>query len=181
MYRCLKMNMKKILILGLILIAVGSTLTAISAGNIVSTTSENVVLENNKLTINGVNFNIPEGYEEIESDVDTSGSDGDNDGDDDTNDVEDIDGTAVDKVISADFKNSAGDKIEIDVGIKANDEKIAEINPVNSEKKSINDKEGYLIKETDDGKTQYKFEYLEDGKIVKIVTNNEDLLSQIIA
>jgi hypothetical protein len=33
----------------------------------------------------------------------------------------------------------------------------------------------------DDGRTEYKFEYLQDGKIVKIVTNNEDVITQVLA
>lgn len=167
--------MKKLLIIGLILLTIGSTLTAISAAD-TNTTSGNVLLENNKLTINDIQFNIPDGFNQTETETDTSGVDEDGE-----KDTEDIDGTVVDKVISQDFTNSAGDKIEIDVGTKANNEKIASINPANSEQKTINNKNGYLIKESDDGKTEYKFEYLEDGKLVKIVVNNEDLLSQIIA
>lgn len=33
----------------------------------------------------------------------------------------------------------------------------------------------------DDGITEYKFEYLNNGKIVKIETNNENIISQVIA
>ena len=107
------MNMKKLLILGLILIAFSTTLTALSADEKV--TSESMTLVNNKLTINDINFNIPDGYEDVESDSDSSGLDENGE-----KEVEDIDGTPIDSKLSKEFKNSAGEKLEIEVGIKAN-------------------------------------------------------------
>lgn len=168
------MNMKKLLILGLILIAFSTTLTALSADEKV--TSESMTLVNNKLTINDINFNIPDGFEDVESDSDSSGLDEDGE-----KEVEDIDGTPIDSKLSKEFKNSAGEKLEIEVGIKANNEKIDKINLANAEQKTIAGKEGFLIKEVDDGKNEYKFEYLEDGKLVKIVANSEDVINQVIA
>lgn len=168
------MNMKKLLILGLILIAFSTTLTALSADEKV--TSESMTLVNNKLTINDINFNIPDGFEDVESDSDSSGLDEDGE-----KEVEDIDGTPIDSKLSKEFKNSAGEKLEIEVGIKANNEKIDKINLANAEQKTIAGKEGFLIKEVDDGKNKYKFEYLEDGKLVKIVANSEDVINQVIA
>lgn len=168
------MNMKKLLILGLILIAFSTTLTALSADEKV--TSESMTLVNNKLTINDINFTIPDGFEDVESDSDSSGLDEDGE-----KEVEDIDGTPIDSKLSKEFKNSAGEKLEIEVGIKANNEKIDKINLANAEQKTIAGKEGFLIKEVDDGKNEYKFEYLEDGKLVKIVANSEDVINQVIA
>lgn len=168
------MNMKKLLILGLILIAFSTTLTALSADEKV--TSESMTLVNNKLTINDINFNIPDGFEDVESDSDSSGLDEDGE-----KEVEDIDGTPIDSKLSKEFKNSAGEKLEIEVGIKANNEKIDKINLANAEQKTIAGKEGFLVKEVDDGKNEYKFEYLEDGKLVKIVANSEDVINQVIA
>lgn len=168
------MNMKKLLILGLILIAFSTTLTALSADEKV--TSESMTLVNNKLTINDINFTIPDGFEDVESDSDSSGLDENGE-----KEVEDIDGTPIDSKLSKEFKNSAGEKLEIEVGIKANNEKIDKINLANAEQKTIAGKEGFLIKEVDDGKNKYKFEYLEDGKLVKIVANSEDVINQVIA
>ena len=168
------MNMKKLLILGLILIAFSTTLTALSADEKV--TSESMTLVNNKLTINDINFTIPDGFEDVESDSDSSGLDEDGE-----KEVEDIDGTPIDSKLSKEFKNSAGEKLEIEVGIKANNEKIDKINLANAEQKTIAGKEGFLIKEVDDGKNKYKFEYLEDGKLVKIVANSEEVINQVIA
>ncbi len=168
------MNMKKLLILGLILIAFSTTLTALSADEKV--TSESMTLVNNKLTINDINFNIPDGYEDVESDSDSSGLDENGE-----KEVEDIDGTPIDSKLSKEFKNSAGEKLEIEVGIKANNEKIDKINLANAEQKTIAGKEGFLVKEVDDGKNEYKFEYLEDGKLVKIVANSEDVINQVIS
>ena len=171
---------KKILILGLILIAVSSTLTAISAESSFTNIEQSKTLVNNQLTINDIHFTIPNGYEEIENDTDITATEIDDDGETET-ETEDIDGTVVDGSTSSEFKNSAGDKIEIKVGIKANDQKIEKIAPVNFEQKTIAGKDGYLIKELNDGKEQYKFEYLENGKLVKIVASSEDIISQIIA
>lgn len=168
------MNMKKLLILGLILIAFSTTLTALSADEKV--TSESMTLVNNKLTINDINFTIPDGFEDVESDSDSSGLDEDGE-----KEVEDIDGTPIDSKLSKEFKNSAGEKLEIEVGIKANNEKIDKINLANAEQKTIAGKEGFLVKEVDDGKNEYKFEYLENGKLVKIVANSEDVINQVIA
>jgi hypothetical protein len=175
------MNIKKLLIIELVLIAVSASFASISAVDEKSI-SQSKLLVDNKLTVNGINFIIPDGYDEVETDTDESSILDDDESDilDDKNDTEDIDGTIVDASTTSEFKNSNGDKIEIEVGIKANDEKIESINPANSEQKTIANKEGYLIKDTDDGKEQFKFEYLEDGKLVKIVASSEDIISQII-
>ena len=173
------MDIKKILIVALILIAFCASFTAISAES--KSVSGSKLLVDNKLTLNGINFIIPDGYEETDSDSDNADMDNT---DTDSNmemDTEDIDGTAVDNAESSEFKNSAGDKIEVKVGIKANNEKIQSINPANAEQKTIAGKEGYLIKQTKDGKEVLNFEYLQDGKIVKITASNEDIINSLIA
>jgi hypothetical protein len=149
------LDMKKILVLALFLVVVVSTVAAISASE--------------DLTLEGIKFNIPDGYSLIEQETDaTEGAD-----------TEHMDGTAVDKEVTSEYKNSAGDKLNVHVGIK-NNQKIDSINP-GGEKKTISGKDGFIIKEKDDGKDKYKFEYLQDGKIVKISAVSEDIISQVIA
>ena len=147
--------MKKILVLALFLVVVVSTVAAISASE--------------DLTLEGIKFNVPDGYSLMEQETDvTEGAD-----------TEHMDGTAVDSEVSSEYKNSAGDKLNVHVGVK-NNQKIDSINP-GGEKKTISGKDGFIIKEKDDGKDKYKFEYLQDGKIVKISAVSEDIISQVIA
>ena len=68
--------------------------------------------------------------------------------------------------------------MEIQVGSK-NNQKIDSINP-GGDKKNIAGKDGFLIKDMDDGKNKYKFEYLQDGKIVKITAVSEDIIGQVM-
>ena len=149
------MDMKKVLVLGLFLVVVVSAVAAISATE--------------ELTLDGIQFKIPDGYNVVEKSTDTS----------DSNDKEDIDGTPVDTEVNAEYKNAAGDKLEFKVGTK-NNGKIDSINPANAQKKQIAGKDGFLIKEVDDGKDKYNFEYLQDGKLVKITAVSEDIISQVI-
>ena len=147
--------MKKVLVLGLFIVVVLSAVTVISASE--------------ELTLEGIKFNIPDGYSLIEQETDaTEGAD-----------TEHMDGTAVDSEVTSEYKNSAGDKLNVHVGVK-NNQKIDSINP-GGEKKTISGKDGFFIKEKDDGKDKYKFEYLQDGKIVKISAVSEDIISQVIA
>ena len=147
--------MKKVLVLGLFLVVAVSAVAAISATE--------------ELTLDGIQFKIPDGYNVVEKSTDTS----------DSNDKEDIDGTPVDTEVNAEYKNAAGDKLEFKVGTK-NNGKIDSINPANAQKKQIAGKDGFLIKEVDDGKDKYNFEYLQDGKLVKITAVSEDIISQVI-
>ena len=149
------MDMKKVLVLGLFLVVAVSAVAAISATE--------------ELTLAGIQFKIPDGYNVVEKSTDTS----------DSNDKEDIDGTPVDTEVNAEYKNAAGDKLEFKVGTK-NNGKIDSINPANAQKKQIAGKDGFLIKEVDDGKDKYNFEYLQDGKLVKITAVSEDIISQVI-
>ena len=149
------MDMKKVLVLGLFLVVAVSAVAAISATE--------------ELTLDGIQFKIPDGYNVVEKSTDTS----------DSNDKEDIDGTPVDTEVNAEYKNAAGDKLEFKVGTK-NNGKIDSINLTNAQKKQIAGKDGFLIKEVDDGKDKYNFEYLQDGKLVKITAVSEDIISQVI-
>ena len=57
---------------------------------------------------------------------------------------------------------------------------INSINPLNAQNKTIAGKNGFLIKELDDGKEKYKFEYLQDGKLVRITAVSVDIINQTI-
>ena len=136
--------MKKVLILGLFLVAAVATIAAISAA------SEGV-------TIEGINFTIPDGYKAVEKQLEA------NETDDDTGakEREDIEGTPVDKKITNEYKNSAGDEIEIEVGIQDGKD-IDKINPSGYGAKKIGDKDGFFINGTEDGKTKCSFLYIQD-------------------
>lgn len=86
------MNIKKILMFGLVLIAALSTMTALSATNDTTNSTTN----NRTITIENFNFKLPAGYTEVERDSDTSTA----------TDSEDIDGTVVDKESSSEFRNA---------------------------------------------------------------------------
>lgn len=148
--------MKKVLVIGVLLVVAVSAIAAISAAE--------------EITLEGIHFKIPDGYTATERQMDAS----------EAGDVEDIDGTAVDTETTSEYRNAAGDELEIQIGVR-NNQKIDSINPLNAQKKNIAGKDGFLIKEMDDGKDKYKFEYLQDGKLVKITGVSEDIISQVIA
>lgn len=148
------LNRKKMLVIGLILVAAVSAVSLASAAETVN--------------LDGIQFKIPDGYSLHEQDTDTSEPD----------DSEDVEGTPVDTEKKSEYINGAGDKLELKVGSK-NNQKIDKLNPV-GEKKNIAGKDGYFYTETDDGKTEYKFEYLQDGKVVKINAPSEDIIISII-
>lgn len=158
-------NLKKLLIFGLVLMAVTCSIAAISAQD---TTATQRTFENGVLTLGGLEFKIPTGYTLVESDQDVSTP----------GDAEHIEGTTVDTEVSADFLNGV-EKLDIKVGLK-NNGAIDTINLPGAHKKSIAGKNGYFWTEMDDGVTEYNFEYLQDGKIVKIETYNEGLIGQVI-
>ena len=160
------MNMKKMLMFGLVLIAALSTMTALSATNDTTNSTTN----NGTITIENLNFKLPAGYTEVEHDSDTSTA----------TDSEDIDGTVVDKESSSEFRNDNGEIIKVKVG-KRSSGKIDTLNFPGTQEKTINGKQGYFWTEMHNGKTEYKFEYLNDGKVIKIVTNSEDTLNQILS
>ena len=153
------MDVKKLLALGLVLVAVVSTMAVISAESDVT------------ITLDGIKFNIPEGYDAVEQELDAA----------DADDAEDIDGTQVDTETTAEYQNAAGDELELKVGARDN-QKIDSISPAGGENKTIAGKEGYLIVDADDDDNdKYSFEYVQDGKLVKITAVSEDIIGQVIA
>ncbi len=155
------MNMKNILILGLILVLAGGFVTATSATQTVN--------------IHDVNLKVLDGFNPYESDVDTTHMD------EDGLDTEDIDGTIVDNKITKEYINSNGDKLELTVGVLNNGKKIDKLNASGYTKKSIAGKDGFFKTEMDDGRQQYKFQYIQDGKLVKIEAPSEDSISKVMA
>ena len=155
------MNMKNILILGLILVLAGGFVTATSATQTVN--------------IHDVNLKVLDGFNPYESDVDTTHMD------EDGLDTEDIDGTIVDNKITKEYINSNGDKLELTVGVLNNGKKIDKLNAYGYTKKSIAGKDGFFKTEMDDGRQQYKFQYIQDGKLVKIEAPSEDSISKVMA
>lgn len=174
------MNFKKILTICLILVAMASTVSVISATEEnTNATVTGIEFENGVLTINDIQFKIPEGYSLVKNENDT---DSDDDG-------EDIDGTRVDVKNTCEFKNSTSDEINIEVGTLNDGKKIESINPANFKKKNIAGKDGFLKIDTDNDKDdddkndnddKYEFEYLEDGKLVKISASSEDIINQLL-
>ena len=165
-----KTNIKKLLVLALALMAVTCTMAAISADDdddVVPTTN---ATQNGTLTLGDIQFKIPTGFTQVERDQDSS----------EPGDAEHIDGTTVDTEVTADYRNTNGEKLDIKVGTKSNG-KIETLNLPNAQKKTIGGKDGYLWTETDDGRTEYNFEYIQDGKVVKVETYNEDVINQLLS
>lgn len=159
-----KISIKKLLALGLVLMAVTCTMAAISAEDTAVTQK---TYENGVLTLGGIQFKIPTGFNEVESEQDVSTA----------GDAEHIDGTAVDTEVTADFAKGT-EKLDIKVGLK-NNGTIDSLNLPNAQKKTIGGKEGYFWTEAEDEGTEYNFEYLQDGKVVKIETYSEALIEQV--
>lgn len=161
------MNLKRLLILGLVLLAATCTISAINAEDVALSTS---TVQNGVLTLDGLQFKIPQEFTAVESDQDNS----------EPGDAEHIDGTTVDKESSTEFRNQNGEKLDIKVGSKTNSN-IETLNLPSAQKKNIAGKDGYFWTEMDDGKTEYNFEYINNGKVVKIETYNENLINQIVS
>ena len=161
------MNLKRLLILGLVLLATTCTLSAINAEDVALSTS---TVQNGVLTLDGLQFKIPQEFTAVESDQDNS----------EPGDAEHIDGTTVEKESSTEFRNQNGEKLDIKVGSKTNSN-IETLNLPSAQKKNIAGKDGYFWTEMDDGKTEYNFEYINNGKVVKIETYDENLINQIVS
>lgn len=161
------MNLKRLLILGLVLLATTCTISAINAEDVALSTS---TVQNGVLTLDGLQFKIPQEFTAVESDQDNS----------EPGDAEHIDGTTVDKESSTEFRNQNGEKLDIKVGSKTNSN-IETLNLPSAQKKNIAGKDGYFWTEMDDGKTEYNFEYINNGKVVKIETYDENLINQIVS
>jgi len=91
------MKMKDILILGIFLVVAAGFLATASAAQDVN--------------INNVRLNVLDGFNQIESDVDSTHMD------EDGLDTEDIDGTVVDNKVTREYMNGNGDKLELTVGV----------------------------------------------------------------
>ncbi|MBR0471326.1 MAG: hypothetical protein IJI98_01340 [Methanosphaera sp.] len=111
---------------------------------------------------------------QYESDVDTTHID------EDGLDVEDIDGTRVDNKVTHEYMNSNGDKLELTVGVLSNGKPVQALNAYGYSKKVIKGKDGYFKTEMDDGRQQYKFQYIKDGKLVKIEAPSEDSIGKVM-
>jgi len=153
------MKMKDILILGIFLVVVAGFLATASAAQDVN--------------INNVHLNVLDGFNQIESDVDSTHMD------EDGLDTEDINGTVVDNKVTLEYMNGNGDKLELTVGV-LNGKNIQSLNAYGYAKKSIAGKDGYFKTEMDDGRQQYKFQYLQDGKLVKVEAPTEADISKVI-
>jgi len=75
--------------------------------------------------------------------------------------------------------NSNDDKLEQTVGV-LNWKNIQSLNAYGYTKKSIAGKDGYYKTEMDDGRQQYKFQYLRDGKLVKVEAPTEADITKVI-
>ena len=102
------MNIKKILMLGLVLIAALSTMTALSATN--NTSNSTPTVQDGSITIENLNFKIPTGFNQVERENDVSTP----------SDSEDISGCVVDRKTKVDFRNANSEKLDIKVGVKNN-------------------------------------------------------------
>ena len=125
--------------------------------------------------INGEHLKVLDGFNPYESDVDTTHMD------EDGLDTETIDGIVVDNKVTKEYINNNGDKLELTVGVLNNGKQIQSLNAYGYSKKSIAGKDGYFKTEMDDGRQQYKFQYLKDGKLIKIEAPTEDAISKVIA
>lgn len=165
--------MKKILMIGAVLLAVCITISAVSADegwslNFSSSDESNsnggsVKLDNNVLTIQDFKFTIPDGYKENES-AKVVGEDADQDNFPGFKGSEDRFDKGDDSII---IKVMFGDT-------KMEDDKYTP--GENYTAKEIADQDGW-IKTFDDGVI---FDYIEDGKLVQIFAPDENILSTLI-
>jgi len=167
------MMKRKFLMIGVILLAICISIGAVCADdswsfNFGSSSESNsdggdINIENNHVKIQGLEFDIPDGFEENES-ARVVGEETDEDS----------------------FPGLKVSKVEFDKGddfivIKAifGDEDIDADSYTPGEDtidQTINDVDGYLS-EQEDGAT---FDYIKDGKLVEIVTSDKELLNDLV-
>ena len=169
------MKNNKILIIGLALMLLLVSIAAVSAeGWSLSSktatrtnpdgTTSTMEINNGVLTLEGVKFNIPDVYQEVENEREL----GDN---------EDDYGFKDSKKSTCVFKR---DDNTITMSVIYNTDASFDKLPKTEEKqeeKTISGKDGLYY--VDEGKAY--FEYLEDGKIIEISSTNPDLIEHIIA
>lgn len=164
--------MKKIIMIGVILLAVCLSISAASAfefnfdyssSDSSNTDGGSISLENNELTIQDFKYLIPEGYKENES-AKIVGEDADQD-------------AFPGFKISSERFDKGDDSIIIKVVF--GDEEIDEEGYTPEDgavAKDINDISGYLS-EYDDG---VSFDYIQDGKLIEIFAPDEETLSSLL-
>lgn len=164
---------KKILMIGVILLAICISIGAVCADdswsfNFGSSSESNsdggdVSIENNHVEIQGLEFDIPDGFEENES-ARLVGNDTDQDS---------FPGFKISKV-----EFNKGDEFIV-IKTIFGDEDLDEDGYTPAEDtvdQTINDVDGYLV-EYEDGAT---FDYIQDGKLVEIVTSDKELLNDLV-
>ena len=165
--------MKKILIVGVVLLAICIFISAVSAEgwnfDFSSSESSNtdggqVKLENGKLNLQGIDFTIPDGYKENESERKLA---------DDAKQV-----TEGAKMSICSFLN--GDK-EITTKVYFSDKQFDKITPTddNNEEKTIAGHEGVYYPNMFKDNTP-TFQFLKDGKIVEVNAPDDATLESVI-
>lgn len=164
--------MKKIIMIGVILLAVCLSISAASAfefnfdyssSDSSNTDGGSISLENNELTIQDFKYLIPEGYKENES-AKIVGEDADQDAFPGFKLSSERFDKGDDSII---IKVVFGDEEIDEEGYTPEDGAVA---------KDINDISGYLS-EYDDG---VSFDYIEDGKLIEIFAPDEETLSSLL-
>lgn len=164
--------MKKIIMIGVILLAVCLSISAASAfefnfdyssSDSSNTDGGSISLENNELTIQDFKYLIPEGYKENES-AKIVGEDADQDAFPGFKLSSERFDKGDDSII---IKVVFGDEEIDEEGYTPEDGAVA---------KDINDISGYLS-EYDDG---VSFDYIQDGKLIEIFAPDEETLSSLL-
>lgn len=160
---------KKIFIVGVLLLAVCITISAVSADesfnfSFSSSDSSNsdgdsITFDNGKLVIQGIEFAIPDGYKEVDNA----------------------------KVLGGENKALQGFKISSDTFAKGNDKIVVKVSysnttegnytpDSNATEKTISNQSGWFIQEPNDA----VFTYIKDRKVVEIVAPDENTIASII-
>lgn len=161
---------RKVIMILAILLAIGMTLTAVSAEDSWSfnfSSEENsdggsINFENGKLTIQGIEFTIPDGYEMDESSKKVA------------EDAEDFDA----KYSACKF-TKGDDEIVVNVFFTDGDFENLSANNADQVEKTLNDIKG-LYEENKYGDNTPTFTYIEDGKVVKINAPNDEIIESVM-
>lgn len=159
---------KKIFMIGMLLLAVCITISAVSAegfnfsfssSDSSNSDGDSIKFDNGKLVIQGIEFAIPDGYKEVDNE----------------------------KVLGNDSKELPGFKISSDTFAKGNDKIIVSVSysdttegnytpDSNATEKNITNQTGWFIQEPNDA----VFTYIKDRKVVKIVAPDENTIASVI-
>lgn len=159
--------MRKGLLVLIALLAICITISAASAadwsfnfGSSSSSDGGDIKIDNDKLSLQGIDFKIPEGYKENESarilakDTNQFGENG--------------------KVSATEFYNN--NSTIVIKSFFATDGKYENLNADNATEKTIGGQKGFVTEK--DG--EVLFDYLIDGKICEIVAPNEDTIGSLL-